>query len=112
MTFTSSLPSRTALAAIAAATVLASGACGDKDDKADVASAATAASAPATAASGKHSRADVTFAQHMIVHHRQAIEMADLAEKRASSSKVKTLAAKIEKEQKPEITTMSGWLES
>ncbi|WP_262698544.1 MULTISPECIES: DUF305 domain-containing protein [Streptomyces] len=112
MTVTSSLPRRTVLTAIAAAAVLALGACGNKGDKADVASASTATSAPATAAPGNHNRADTTFAQQMIVHHRQAIEMADLAEKRASSSKVKTLAAKIEKEQKPEIKTMSGWLKS
>ncbi|WP_413098631.1 DUF305 domain-containing protein [Streptomyces sp. Inha503] len=112
MTVTSSPPRRTVWTAIAAAAVLALGACGNKGDKAEVASASTATSAPATAAPGNHNRADTTFAQQMIVHHRQAIEMADLAERRASSSKVKALAAKIEKEQKREIKTMSGWLKS
>lgn len=54
--------------------------------------------------------ADVTFAQSMIPHHRQAIEMAKLAQKHASTPEVKQLADKIETAQGPEIKTMSGWL--
>ena len=56
--------------------------------------------------------ADVTFAQEMIPHHQQAIEMADLAESRAESQEVKDLAADIEAAQGPEIETLTGWLES
>jgi uncharacterized protein (DUF305 family) len=48
----------------------------------------------------------------MIQHHRQAVEMAELADTRASSDDVKALATKIKKAQIPEIDTMSGWLES
>lgn len=59
---------------------------------------------------GPHNQADVTFAQMMIVHHRGAIEMADLAPTRAASDKVKQLAAKIKAAQAPEIEQMSGWL--
>lgn len=59
-----------------------------------------------------HNDADVSFAQDMIEHHRQAIEMAELAQTRASSGEVKDLAEEIEKAQDPEITTMTGWLES
>jgi len=55
--------------------------------------------------------ADVTFAQSMIPHHEQAVEMATLAQERASSTEVKQLADKIEAAQGPEIDSMTGWLE-
>lgn len=55
---------------------------------------------------------DVTFAQMMIPHHEQAVEMAQLAEGRASDAEIKELATQIEKAQDPEIKTMKGWLES
>lgn len=102
---------RTALAATATAAMLALGACGD-NDTADVAHSVTSASAPTATATGKHDQADVTFAQQMIMHHLQAIAMADMAERRTSSQDVKALAAKIKKEQRPEIKTMSRWLKS
>ena len=53
----------------------------------------------------------MTFAQGMIPHHAQAIEMAQLAEDRAQSEEVKTLARGIIDEQRREIETMTGWLE-
>jgi uncharacterized protein (DUF305 family) len=55
--------------------------------------------------------ADVTFAQSMIAHHEQAVEMATMAQERASSTEVKQLADKIAAAQGPEIDTMTGWLE-
>jgi len=55
--------------------------------------------------------ADVTFAQSMIPHHEQAVEMATMAQERASSAEVKQLADKIKAAQGPEIDTMTGWLE-
>jgi uncharacterized protein (DUF305 family) len=61
---------------------------------------------------GGYNDADVTFAQEMIPHHQQAIEMAGLAESRAESEEVKELAADIEAAQGPEIETLTGWLES
>jgi uncharacterized protein (DUF305 family) len=67
-----------------------------------------------TAASGSSSEAfndaDVTFAQDMIAHHQQAVEMADLAATRAAKAEVKTLAAQIKAAQQPEIDKMTGWL--
>ncbi len=48
----------------------------------------------------------------MIPHHQQALEMAKLADGRASSARVKDLASRIEKAQDPEIRTMTGWLTS
>jgi uncharacterized protein (DUF305 family) len=56
--------------------------------------------------------ADVSFAQEMIPHHRQAIQMAQHARQRAASAQVKKLAAEIEKAQDPEIQTMTGWLKA
>lgn len=56
--------------------------------------------------------ADVTFAQDMIPHHRQATEMAALASGRTKNPDVLDLAAQITAAQKPEIDTMSGWLKS
>ncbi len=61
-------------------------------------------------AGSQHNEADITFAQMMIPHHQQAIEMAKLAETRADSQEVKDLAAAIEAAQDPEIQTMQGWL--
>ncbi len=57
-----------------------------------------------------HNAADVTFAQNMIPHHRQAVDMADLAGTRASNPEVKALARQIRAAQAPEIATMVGWL--
>ncbi|MGW2859560.1 DUF305 domain-containing protein [Streptomyces sp. NPDC001205] len=61
---------------------------------------------------GTFNDADVTFAQQMIPHHQQALEMAGLADGRAADREVKTLATAIEKAQDPEINTMKGWLKS
>ncbi|MFL5997628.1 MAG: DUF305 domain-containing protein [Streptomyces sp.] len=64
------------------------------------------------AGSADFNAADITFAQMMIPHHKQALEMAELADGRASDAQVKDLAANIEKAQDPEIKTMTGWLKS
>ncbi|MFD8380318.1 DUF305 domain-containing protein [Streptomyces sp. NPDC059679] len=114
-----SLTRRTALVAAAATAALSLTltACGSDDSGSsghsghDSTSKATA-SAGTSAPAGKHNEADVSFAQGMIPHHRQAVEMADLAPTRASSAQVKKLAADIKKAQDPEIRTMSGWLKT
>jgi uncharacterized protein (DUF305 family) len=62
--------------------------------------------------SADRNAADVKFAQEMIPHHGQAIEMAKRATTRASSPQVKALAQKIEGAQDPEIKTMSEWLKA
>ncbi|WP_101790662.1 DUF305 domain-containing protein [Nonomuraea indica] len=72
-----------------------------------------AASTPTTATTqpdASFNDADVMFAQMMIPHHQQAVEMAELAETRAKDPEVKELAAKIKAAQDPEIKTMRGWL--
>ncbi|WP_433794201.1 DUF305 domain-containing protein [Actinoplanes sp. CA-252034] len=72
---------------------------------------ATPASAPVSASPGAvFNDADVAFAEHMSVHHQQAVVMSALAAERASDPRVKELAATIEAAQSPEIATMAGWL--
>ncbi|MFC7382221.1 DUF305 domain-containing protein [Sphaerisporangium rhizosphaerae] len=106
-----------ASAALAAAGLLATG-CGGQEAGSGqqagghgMSSMASPAAAPTSGAtSADHNEQDVMFAQMMIPHHRQAIDMAKLAGSRASSPDVKRLAKQIEAAQDPEITTMSGWL--
>ncbi|MGP4089131.1 DUF305 domain-containing protein [Streptomyces sp. KR55] len=106
---------RTAAVAAAGAAALVLAACGGNSDSSaghdgHATKSPSASSAPAS--QGQHNVADVAFAQGMIPHHRQAVEMADLAPSRAESAEVKKLAEDIKKAQDPEIKTMSGWLAS
>jgi uncharacterized protein (DUF305 family) len=71
------------------------------------AAATPTASAPAGAG---FNDIDVMFAQSMIPHHQQAVEMATLAETRVADPELKALAAQIKAAQSPEIATMTGWL--
>ncbi|WP_260428719.1 DUF305 domain-containing protein [Micromonospora globispora] len=66
--------------------------------------------APSAGASASFGQADVMFAQMMIPHHQQAVQMAELAETRAADPEVKKLAGQIKAAQAPEIATMTGWL--
>ncbi|MGI5130041.1 DUF305 domain-containing protein [Pseudonocardia sp. CA-107938] len=70
------------------------------------------APAPSAAPVSAHNEADVTFAQGMIPHHQQAVEMAGLASSRAANDKVKQLAAGIGRAQAPEIEQMQGFLKA
>lgn len=62
--------------------------------------------------SSEHNAADVEFATDMIPHHAQAVRMAEMAQARADSEELRSLAADIEDAQGPEIELMAGWLES
>ncbi len=85
------------LAAVAVSLALLTTACGgDEDPK------------PSTA----HNAADVTFAQQMIPHHQQAVEMAALADTQNAGSEVRALARTIEGAQGPEIKKLTSWLEA
>ncbi|MFG2073982.1 DUF305 domain-containing protein [Nonomuraea maritima] len=55
--------------------------------------------------------ADITYVQDMIVHHRQALDMALLAPNRAGNERVKGLADRIQAAQGPEIQFMTNWLQ-
>jgi uncharacterized protein (DUF305 family) len=59
---------------------------------------------------GVFNQADVTFTQKMIVHHQQAIVMAEATQQRAESAQVKVLARRIIDEQQREIQMMTSWL--
>jgi uncharacterized protein (DUF305 family) len=63
-----------------------------------------------TSTAGEHNDADAAFATAMIPHHRQAVEMADLALKTSKYAPVTQLATAIKGAQDPEIAQMSGWL--
>jgi uncharacterized protein (DUF305 family) len=53
---------------------------------------------------------DVAFVQMMIVHHGQALTMADLATGRAADAQVTAIARRIRAAQEPEITRLRAWL--
>ncbi|MCX5417630.1 DUF305 domain-containing protein [Streptomyces sp. NBC_00059] len=106
---------RTALVVAAGAASLVLAACGSGDDTSgghDGHGSSSSAPSSAPASQSQHNAADVAFAKGMIPHHRQAVEMADLAPARAESAEVKKLADEIKKAQDPEIKTLSGWLTS
>lgn len=65
----------------------------------------------ASQGTSENNDADVMFAQMMIPHHEQAVEMASLAGERADSPDVKKLAEKIQAAQQPEIDTLTSWLQ-
>ncbi|GAA3444342.1 DUF305 domain-containing protein [Planomonospora venezuelensis] len=54
---------------------------------------------------------DVEYTRDMIVHHRQALDMALLAPSRARSAELKGLASRIKDTQGPEIQFMTSWLQ-
>ncbi|GAA3041677.1 DUF305 domain-containing protein [Actinokineospora globicatena] len=54
--------------------------------------------------------ADFGYAEMMIVHHHQAVEMSALAPDRAANASLKGLASRIADTQDPEIGAMNEWL--
>jgi len=107
---TRTLVCRIALAGTTLVAGLALGACGDSAGDHGGMADMGAAAAPGGSASATSNEADAAFTGHMIVHHQQAVEMADLAASRAGNAEVKTLAAQIKAAQSPEIAAMTGWL--
>jgi uncharacterized protein (DUF305 family) len=59
-----------------------------------------------------HNARDVTFATIMIPHHRQAVEMAELAKQKTTNIQIGSFALAIKSAQDPEIAIMSGWLKA
>lgn len=66
--------------------------------------------ASSSASSAQHNDADVSFAQDMLVHHSQALDMVELTAGRSLSPEVKQLATEIKDAQAPEIKTFTSWL--
>jgi uncharacterized protein (DUF305 family) len=65
-----------------------------------------------TESSSGFSSMDIMFAQMMIPHHQQAVDMSTLAETRSTDPEVLALAKQIKDAQGPEITQMTAWLDS
>jgi len=66
---------------------------------------------PAVSAAQPGDPGDIMFAQMMIPHHQQAVEMADMALANPDTSPfVRDLAGRIQAAQQPEIDQMMGWL--
>src|SRR3954454_12962991 len=106
--------SRLGVAAGAAALSLTLAACGggNSTSSSSTTSAAPTSSTASASVDATHNAADVSFAQNMIVHHKGAIQMAQVAEKQASTQQVKDLAKRIEAAQSPEINEMTSWLKA
>ncbi|UTM39896.1 DUF305 domain-containing protein (plasmid) [Rhodococcus pyridinivorans] len=98
----------------ALAVVFTAAACSDSDTGTTGTTGATSsATTSATAAdeAAAHNDADVMFAQMMIPHHSQAIEMSDmLLAKQDIPAEVSALAEQIKAAQGPEIAQLESWL--
>ena len=92
------------LAAVATAIVVSSCATAGKEDHSGSASGVSTGQAAA------HDADDVQFAQLMIPHHEQAVELAAMVPGRSTNPTVIALAEKIAAEQQPEISTMKALL--
>lgn len=55
--------------------------------------------------------ADIAFAQQMIPHHEQAVQMADIALDRPVSAQITTLAKQIKASKGREVAAMRSWLQ-
>lgn len=55
---------------------------------------------------------DIMFAQMMIPHHQQAVDMSTLAETHTTNPEILALAKQIKDAQAPEIKQMTDWIES
>lgn len=99
-----------AVAVVAGTLLLSACGGGDDADSSDAASADSVAPSP----DASFNDADVMFAQGMIPHHEQAVEMASIALRPESgaSDEVQALATEIQESQDPEIDTMTQWLQT
>jgi len=97
------------LAATAALTLgLTLAGCSTGSNQAADTSSSTSSSASA------HNKQDVAFAQMMLPHHKQAVEMSDMLLDKGDGvdANVVTLAKQIKTEQQPEITKLTRWLKT
>ena len=92
------------IAALAAAAAVSS--CGKSENSSEHTSSTTTTSAQVAA----HTAHDITFAQMMIPHHQQAVDLAALVPDRSTNPAVVKLAATISGEQQPEINAMKALL--
>ncbi|MEQ1699603.1 MAG: DUF305 domain-containing protein [Ilumatobacteraceae bacterium] len=102
---------RLAAPVIALALTATLAACGSDDSSSADTTPATEAPG-GSAATVELNAADIEFAQGMIAHHEQAIEMAEIAldPNIGASPEVIDLATRIKGAQDPEVELMTGWL--
>ena len=105
-----------AMTAAAAAVLLGLSACSgtgtESETTGTTATTTSAAESAAEHSEAEHSEADVMFAQMMMPHHEQAIELSDIIlAKDGVPAEVTTLAEEIKAAQGPEIAQLTEWLE-
>lgn len=88
------------------------GACGSSSTVSTKATTVATTAKDAAGQAAAFNDADTAFAEGMIPHHEQAIEMADMAldPTAGASAKITTIAKAIKGAQDPEIAVMNGWL--
>jgi uncharacterized protein (DUF305 family) len=91
-------------AVLATAVVVSSCSKGNDDSQHATATSTTSATVAV------HNADDVMFAQMMIPHHQQAVELAALAPEHSTNQALLTLAATVSAEQQPEINAMKALL--
>ncbi|TPG37146.1 DUF305 domain-containing protein [Mycolicibacterium hodleri] len=103
--------SRNLVAGVAALAVIASVAACSSPASNDGAGQSTTQTTATTSVADAHNQADAMFAQQMIPHHRQAVEMSDMIMgKQGIDPRVMDLATQIKAAQAPEIQQMQTWL--
>ncbi len=97
-------------AALVTGTLLFTACGGESHDMSDMSTGST--NTDVTGSESGFNDADVMFAQMMIPHHEQALELADMAldPTLKASEQVKALASQIKAAQDPEIDVMTQWL--
>lgn len=112
--------SMTGAAAMACAALIALAGCSDTDDRRAVDGTIVQPGrpgdepqmldeAPKISPAGAND-VDVMFAEMMIPHHAQALQMAELAPDAGGGAEVRRMADRIDGAQRPEIVLMAGWL--
>src|SRR5687768_857317 len=71
---------------------------------------ANSAAPPVATASARFNDADVMFAQMMVAHLEQGIDLAQVAKANGAKPKVKELAGAIDTTQREELTMLKDWL--
>ncbi|MDV8015530.1 DUF305 domain-containing protein [Rhodococcus sp. IEGM 1241] len=101
-----------AISAAAAAAIFVLTACNSSNTNENTSTSTTMSAESSTAVNASvHNQADVTFAEQMIPHHSQAVEMSDmLLSKDGIDPRVTTLAEQIKAAQGPEIEQLQTWL--
>jgi uncharacterized protein (DUF305 family) len=105
---------RTALLPAAVVAAIAFAGCSAEDSMSGMrhGSSSPAASSSATPV-GEFNEADVMFAQMMVPHHEQAVDMSDMVLSKSNiNPDVEALAKQIKAAQQPEIDMMNVWLET